>query len=203
MANLCVEVLPVDYPATIDVETPDEIERWRALVQWIMAIPHLIVAGALESVTGALAVVSWFVILFTGKLPVGLADFQVMIFRYTARAELYAGFLYDAYPPFDFTMSAAEPGGSPVDVAFEPEYESRDRLTVGLRLFWAIPAALYALLIIIVGMVCWFLAFFAVLFTGTWPEGLRSWVMKMLRVGVRLNAYVLLLTDEYPPFSTD
>jgi hypothetical protein len=35
------------------------------------------------------------------------------------------------------------------------------------------------------------------------PEGLRSWVMKMLRVSIRLNAYLALLTDEYPPFSTD
>jgi len=193
----------MDYPATISVETPDKLANWRPLVQWILAIPHLIIAGALEYVTGAVAIISWFVILFTGKLPTGLANFQAMIFRYTSRAELYAGFLYDDYPPFDFTMSAGEPGGSPVDVAFQPELENRNRLTVGLRILWAIPAVLYAILITIVGIVCWFLSFFAVLFTGRWPDGLRSWVMKMLRVWIRTNAYVLLLTDEYPPFATD
>ena len=131
------------YPARIDIESPDEIERWRPLVQWIMAIPHLIIAGAMEYVTGAVAVVSWFVILFTGRLPAGLANFQVMILRYTTRAEVYAGFLHDTYPPFEFAMSTTEPGGTPVDLTVEPALEDRNRLTVGLRLIWAIPAILY------------------------------------------------------------
>jgi len=191
------------YPATIDVSTPDRVANWRPLVQWLLAIPHLIIAGALEYVIGAIAVVSWFVILFTGKLPAGLANIQIMIYRYTTRAEAYAGFLHDQYPPFDFTMSPTEPGGTPVDIAFEPELENRNRLTVGLRLIWAIPALLYAVLIAIVGILCWILSFFAVLFTGRWPEGLRSWVMKMLRVSTRASAYLFLLTDEYPPFTTD
>jgi hypothetical protein len=191
------------YPTRIDVTSPDEMDRWRPLVQWIMAIPHLIIAAAMEYVTGAVAVVSWFVILFTGRLPAGLANFQVMILRYTMRAEIYAGFLHDTYPPFEFTMTSDEPGGTPVDLAVQPALESRNRLTVGLRFIWAIPAILFAIVIAVVGIICWFLAFFAVLFTGRWPEGLRAWVMKMLRVSVRVNAYVLLLTDEYPPFSTD
>lgn len=193
----------MNYPATIDVQTPEKLNNWRALVQWILAIPHLIIAGAMEYLSGAIAVISWFVILFTGKLPSGLANFQVMILRYTTRAETYAGFLYSDYPPFDFTMSTTDPGGSPVDLVVEPQLEDRNRLTVGLRIFWMIPALLYMFVIAIAGIVCWFLAFFAVLFTGKWPDGLRSWVMKMLRVSIRLNAYVLLLTDEYPPFATD
>lgn len=197
------EEATMSYPATIDARTPEQLDRWRPLVQWILAIPHLIIAWALEYVTGAVAVVSWFVILFTGRLPAGLANFQVMILRYTTRAETYAGFLFDDYPAFDFTMSADEPGGSPLELQVEPALGDRNRLTVGLRILWCIPALLYAVLIAIVGIVCWFLAFFAVLFTGRWPEALRSWVMKMLRVSTRLNAYILLLTDEYPPFATD
>ena len=192
-----------EYPARIEVETPEQIDRWRALVQWIMAIPHLIIANVLEYVAMAVGVISWVAILFTGKLPEGLANFQIMIYRYTTRAETYAGFLYSAYPPFDFTTTAADSGGSPARIDFEPALTDRNRLTVGLRFLWAIPAILYAIVIAIVGIICWFLAFFAVLFTGRWPEGLRSWVMKMLRVATRANAYVLLLTDEYPPFSTD
>lgn len=193
----------MEYPATIDVRTPDKLENWRSVGQWILAIPHLIIANALESVATVIAVISWFAILFTGKLPVGLANFQIMIMRYTFRAELYAGFLYDEYPPFDFRMSAAEPGGSPVEVTVEPMLENRNRLTVGLRIFWIIPAVIFAFLVAVVGIICWFLALFAVLFTGRWPNGLRSWVMKMQRVSIRVNAYALLLTDEYPPFATD
>ena len=44
-------------------------------------------------------------------------------------------------------------------------------------------------------------AFFAVLFTGHWPRGLFDFVAGTLRWGYRVSAYVLLLTDEYPPFS--
>ena len=188
---------------TIDVRTPDRLDRWRPLVQWIMAIPHLIIAGALGYVAGAVAVVSWFLIVFTGRLPSQLANLQVMILRYTTRAELYGGFLYDEYPPFDFTLAAVEPGGSPVDLTVRPAVVNRNRLTVGLRFLWAIPAVVYAFLIAVVGIICWIAAFFAILFTGRWPDGLRSWVMKMIRVSTRANVYVLMLTDEYPPFSTD
>ncbi len=194
---------PVVYPATLSVAPAEPMANWRPLVQWILALPHLLIAGALENVTGALAIVSWFVVLFTGRLPEGLAKFQIMIVRYTTRAELYSGFMYEEYPPFDFTLSAHDPGGSPVEVNIIPDLGDRNRLTVGLRLFWLIPAALYFLLIWIVAAFCWFFAFFAILFTGRWPEGLRNWVMKFNRVAVRIEAYLLLLTDEYPPFSTD
>ena len=44
-------------------------------------------------------------------------------------------------------------------------------------------------------------AFFAVLFTGNWPRGLFDFIAGTLRWGYRVSAYVLLLTDEYPPFS--
>jgi Domain of unknown function (DUF4389) len=193
----------MEYPASIEVRTPDELARWRPFVQWILAIPHLIIAGALGYVAGAVAIIAWFVILFTGKLPDGIANLQMMIIRYTARAYVYAGYLHDEYPPFDFTLAANEPGGTPVDIAFEPALADRNRLTVGLRFIWIIPAALFAFVIWIVGVFVWMIAALAVLFTGRWPTGLLDWAGKCLRVWLRLEMYGSLLTDEYPPFNTD
>ena len=193
----------MNYPATITVQSPPSMDRWRPLVQWILAVPHLIIAGAMEYLAGALAIVSWFAILFTGRLPKGLADFQIMILRYSMKAELYAGFMHDQYPSFDFRQSNNDPEPSPVSINVEPMLEGRNRLTVGLRLFIASPALLFAFAISIVGAICWFLAFFAVLFTGRWPDGLRNWVMALNRVGLRFETYALLLNDEYPPFATD
>jgi hypothetical protein len=193
----------MSYPATIDVRSPERIANWRPLVQWILAIPHLIIARAMEYLAAALAVVSWFAILFTGRLPEGIANLQVMILRYSYRANIYAGFLHDEYPPFEFATTPGEPGGTPVDLDVRPALDARNRVTVGLRFLWIIPALLFSLLIFVVGALAWFVAFFAVLFTGRWPEGLRSWVLKLMHVGVRLEAYALLLTDEYPPFATD
>lgn len=191
------------YPVSVDVHTPEKLDRWRPIGQWVLALPHLLIAAALEYVAGALALISWFAILFTGRLPKGLADFQVMILRYTTRVELYASFLYDDYPPFDFTLSDRDPGGSPVRFDVVPELENRNRLTVALRLLWAIPALVYALVIAIVGVVCWIAAFFAIIVTGRWPEVLRSWAMKLTRISARLDGYMMLLTDEYPPFTTE
>jgi hypothetical protein len=136
----------MDYPATLDVTTPDRIANWRPLLQWLLALPHMIIAFALSYVAPAVAFIAWFAILFTGRLPEGLATFQVMILRYTTRAQLYQGFLFDKYPEFDFSMTSQEPGGSPVTLSVTPSLEGRNRLTVFFRLFTAIPAVIFAVL---------------------------------------------------------
>lgn len=191
------------YPATLDVDTPAKIANWRPLVHWILAIPHFVIVYVLGIVAQVCALISWFAIVFTGKMPEGLSNMIVTYLRYSNRTATYAGFLHDQYPPFEFSNSSADPGGSPARTDVTPRLEDRNRLTVGLRLIWAIPALIVTYLILIVAMVCWFIGFFAVLFTGKWPEGLRSWVLKGLRAATRLNAYVMLLTDEYPPLSFD
>ncbi len=49
----------------------------------------------------------------------------------------------------------------------------------------------------------WFVAIFVVLFTGKWNSGMREFVVKALRLGIKVNAYAMMLTDEYPPFSLE
>jgi hypothetical protein len=190
------------YPATFTFETPEKVDNWRPLVQWLLAIPHLMVMYVLAAVGSVVSLISWFTIVFTGNLPEGLANVSCMIVRYQTRVEAYVGYLHGEYPPFDFTTTAADPGGQPVRVDFEPRLDDRNRLTVGLRIFWIIPAMLYTLVIFFIAQILWFVAFFAVLFTGKWPEGLLNFVLGAMRVGTRLNAYAFLLTDEYPPFET-
>jgi Domain of unknown function (DUF4389) len=191
------------YPARLDVQTPDKIANWRPLLQWIMAIPHVIVMYFVVIVADVVAVVSWFAILFTGRLPEGLANVSCMALRYQTRVEAYAGFLHAEYPPFDFATTPGDPGGTPVAVNFEPALAGRNRLTCALRILWLIPAAIVTMIIGLIGGVCWFIGFFAVLFTGRWPAGLHAWVMRSMRASLRLSAYAMLLTDEYPPMSFD
>jgi Domain of unknown function (DUF4389) len=191
------------YPATVEVQTPEKLANWRPIGQIFMAIPHLIVSYVLNVVAEVCAVISWFAILFTGKMPEGLANMICMALRYQYRAAAYAGCLHDQFPPFDFTATAAEPGGTPVQVNFQPTLEGRNRLTCALRILWAIPVMVFTFLILIVACVCQLIAFFAVLFTGKWPAGLRSWVMKGMNATARMDAYAMLLTDVYPPFATE
>ncbi|MBP8182098.1 MAG: DUF4389 domain-containing protein, partial [Acidimicrobiia bacterium] len=81
--------------------------------------------------------------------------------------------------------------------------DNRNRLTVGLRVIWVIPAAIFAGVIVFIGSLAGFIGAIGVVVTGSWNESLRGWVMNALRVTNRLYVYGLLLTDEYPPFSVE
>ena len=163
------------YPARFTFDPPQRIANWRPLVQWLLAIPHLAIVYVLGSVSGVLAIISWFAVLFTGRLPVGLANFQAMYLRYYLRTATYAGFLRDEYPPFSFATTPGDPGDDPrVAVELVPELEGRNRLTTGFRLILAIPQLIVLSLLCIALFVVGVIAFFAVLFTGRWPLGLGA-----------------------------
>jgi hypothetical protein len=191
----------MDYPVNLELDSPAEIANWRPLVHWLLDIPHLVIANVLGNVAGVIAVISWFAIVFTGRLPEGLGRLQCLLVRYPARAYSYALWLREPYPAFDFSMTPEDPGGDPLRVDIALQLENRNRLTVGLRLFWIIPIALYCLLVAIAAFFVVIAAFFAVLFTGRWPEGMRRFVVGSLRLGTRVSAYGYLLVDDYPPFS--
>jgi hypothetical protein len=191
------------YPATLELDASREIANWRPLVHWLLAIPHLLIVQALQQVTQAVAVICWCAILFTGELPAGLAGFQCLVIRYSARVYSYVFWLREPYPPFEFTMTGADPRTDPVRVDLQPSLTNRNRLTVGLRLIWIIPAVLFAIVLGIATSVVLLVGFFAVLFTGRWPEGLRRFLVGSGRYFVRLTAYGYLLTDEYPPFALE
>jgi Domain of unknown function (DUF4389) len=199
-----MEIASSGYPATVTVETPPKIANWRPLVHWLLAIPHFIVAQVLGVVSEVVAVISWFAILFTGKLPEGLAGVQALYMRYVNRTYAYAGFLREEYPPFTFDTTAADPGDYPgVRTDVVPALEDRNRLTTFFRFILVIP---HWIALAVLGIAAWvviLIAAVAVLFTGSWPEGMRTFIVGLFRWSTRVNAYFLLLTDEYPPFNLD
>src|SRR4051795_315459 len=187
---------PPPYPATFSFDAPEKIANWRPLVAWLLAIPHYAILYVLQMVAGVLALVSWFVILFTGTLPEGFADFQVMYMRYSLRTWTYMEFLREEYPPFTFATTQPDPGDDPrVRVEVQPQLADRNRLTVGFRFILIIPQAIVLAFLGLAAGIVTFIAAFAVLFTGRWPEGMRDFVIKFWRWWVRVQAYYLLLTD--------
>ncbi len=192
------------YPATFGVDHPERITNWKPLVQWLLAIPHYLVLNALSGLSQIVAIISWFAILFTGRLPAGLASAQHLYIRYSNRTYAYAAFLREEYPPFTFDTTAPDPGDYPnVRTDFTPQYEDRNRLTVAFRIILVIPHAIALTVLVLVAFVAVIIGVFVVLFTGHWSAGLRDFVMGVFRWGTRVGAYFLLLTDEYPPFSLD
>jgi hypothetical protein len=192
------------YPASFSFDAPERIANWRPLVHWILVIPHMLVVAALQRVAQGLAVISWFAIVFTGRLPAGIARFQAMYLRYAIRTATYAGFLREEYPPFTFDTTTTDPGDDPrVQVEADPQIEDRNRWTTGFRLILAIPHLIVLAVLAIALVVVAIIGFFAVLFTGRWPEGLRTFALGVGRWWLRVQAYLLLLTDDYPPFTLD
>ena len=192
------------YPATLTFDPPEKVANWRPLVHWLLALPHFVVLWVLGFVSEIVGFVSWIVILFTGELPAGLANVQIMYIRYSTRVYTYVAFMREEYPPFTFDTTAADPGDDPrVRVDIVPELTNRNRLTSAFRILLVIPHIIVLIALWLVGFVVYVIAFFAVLFTGRWPLGLRDFVIKLMRWTQRVQTYFLLLNDVYPPFTLD
>ena len=188
------------YPVVLELDAPLEVARWRPLVHWILGVPQMIVAGILNQVFELLVFVSWFIILFTGRIPRELFDFMTMCQRYQWRAWSYVMFMREPYPPFEFGSLNIDPGTDPAELTVEyPERLSRGLIFVKWLL--AVPHYIVLVFLVIgaffVGIVSWF----AVLFTGRWPEAMRDYLVGVTRWVTRVNLYISLMRDEYPPFS--
>jgi len=188
------------HPARLTFDHRTPIARWRPLVQWLLAIPQLAVAQVLSSLRGVLTVISLFTVLFTKRIPQPIFDAIVMTCRYEWRALSYALFLHDDYPPFDFQTAAEDDGVEPHTTLSISYPKELDRWKPLYKWFLAIPHYV-VLAFLAIGAVFAFLgSFFAVVITGDYPRGVRNYLVGCSRWALRVQAYVGLLTDDYPPF---
>lgn len=195
-----------EYPVAVTVEYPDRLSRLLIFVKWLLAIPHVIVLLFYAIAVWFATIVAWFAILFTGNQPRGLFDFIVGFDRWVLRVSAYLALLTDEYPPF-----TNAPEWYPVDLHVEyPERLSRGLIFIKWLL--AIPHWIILVFYGLAAGVVTIIAWFAILFTARYPEGLFDFVVGFYRWQLRViayqgtwapyNAYVGgLLTDEYPPFS--
>jgi hypothetical protein len=144
--------------------------------------------------------ISLVTVLFTERIPRPLFDMIAMTYRYEWRAFSYAMFLHDDYPPFDF-QPAADDDGVEAHTTLSFTYpEHLDRWKPLYKWFLAIPHYLVIVALVVAGLFAFIGGFFAVLFTAQYPEGIRDFLVGVERYVLRVEAYVGLLTDEYPPF---
>jgi hypothetical protein len=181
-------LLLVGGPIVIGLSWPWAMEAGQNL--------HFGSGGVLGAVAATVALIAWFAIVFTGRHPQGLWSLGAFYLRWRVRAVAYASLLRDEYPPFgdeDY----------PVRLELRPPEGERDRLTVAFRLILVLPHVLAVWVLGIAWALTTMIAWFAILFTGRYPAGLYSFAVGVLRWTTRVEAYVLLLHDEYPPFSLD
>lgn len=185
--------LPVrDDP--VRLESSDDLQRNRLTVffRFLLTIPHLIWL-ALWGVAALFAAIgNWFATLFTGTPPAGLHRFLSAYTRYQQHVFAYLNLIGNPFPGF-----VGERGSYPIEIRIA-ERAPQNRWTVGFRIFLVLPAFLiasaYGTLLLTVA----FLGWFASLFTGKMPLGLRNAGALALRYTAQFYAYFFMVTGAYP-----
>ncbi len=217
------EAVPAQHPVSLEATLDPTLSRWMWLVKWFLAIPHFIVLVALGIAFVVLSIAAAVAIIFTGRYPRGIFDFNVGVMRWAWRVTYYAttgGIGTDRYPPFSLRPEPGDPAH--LDVAYP---ESLSRWLPLVKWILAIPhliivallagssvrwlafdgdrvgfdptggGGLLGLLVLVAGGV--------LLFTGRYPRALFDLIVGFNRWIYRVIAYVFFLTDEYPPFRLD
>jgi len=217
---------PVDrtpYPARLIGELDPALSRWMWLVKWFLAIPHFIVLVFLWFAFLVTTIFAGFAILFTGRYPRRLFNFNVGVLRWNWRVAFYAYAAAgtDLYPPFTLART-----NYPAD--FEVDYP--ERLSRGLVLVkWWLLAIPHLLVVAALAGTTWtwqadtgdlgttyergtglsllgllvLIAVVALLFTGRYLRPLFDLILGINRWIYRVLAYTSLMRDEYPPFRLD
>ena len=216
---------PRSYPVRVDAVLDPSPSRWLWLVKWLLLIPHVVVLFFLWVAFVVVTVVAFFAILFTGRFPRSLFDFNVGVMRWSWRVHYYGywALATDRYPPF--TLHEVPDYPTHLDVAY-PERLSRGLIFVK----WLLAIPHFIVLAVFVGGGLWLgtrggdandswdngsnagwslvgilvlIAAIVLLFTGRYPRPIYDFVMGMDRWAVRVGAYAALMTDRYPPFRLD
>jgi hypothetical protein len=220
--NMTSTTSQAGYPVRLTGELDPNLSRWLWLVKMFLAIPHYVVLAFLWVAFLISTVIAGFAIVFTGRYPRSLFDFNVGFLRWNWRVGfyVYAALGTDRYPPFTVARTDYP---ADFDVAY-PEHLSRGLVLVKWLL--AIPH------LVIVGLIAapilpyWWtdidwtaglqsiggysmlnllvvLAGFFLLVTRQYPRGLFDLLVGISRWLYRVLIYVTLMRDEYPPFRLD
>jgi hypothetical protein len=211
------------YAARLEIDYPETLNRLTTLLRFIWIIPIAIIlgliAGAGETVTNTvflneagevvrrtretagglvsgLSVATALMIIFVQSYPRWWFDFARELTRFAARVGAYAALLTDQYP------SVIEEQSVHLEIDYPDVKQDLNRWMPLVKWFLAIPHYIVLAVLGVIGAVVIVIAWFVILFTGSYPRSLFDYVVGVARWALRVEAYaVLLVTDQYPPFS--
>ncbi len=200
------------YPARLSIDYPDrELNRTTTFFRLFAAVPIVIVLStvsggdwqwsydngkeAAAAAGGLLFFGPLLMILFREKYPRWWFDFNLQLTRFTTRVSSYLALMSDQYPSTDEEQSVH------VELEYPDVKRDLNRWLPLVKWFLAIPHYIVLVFLILASVFAVIGAWFAILFTGRYPRGIFRFVEGVMRWGLRVEAYsMLLVTDKYPPF---
>lgn len=197
------------YPATLHIDFPEKASRLTVFFRLFLAIPILIILGSLSYVgyengntpddslfLGILIIPTLLMIVFRQKYPKWWFDFNLELTKFSIRVSSYLLLLRHEYPSTD------EEQAIHIEIQYPDAQKDLNQWMPLIKWFLVIPHVFILCFVWIGVLVCTFLTWFAILFTGKNPKGMFEFVVGAIRWSFRVEAYALLLvTDKYPPFS--
>ena len=207
------------YPVTFSVDFPDrDLDRVSTAFRIFAVIPIGIILSLLSGASlryatttngtndtvssiatggGLLFLPLVLMILFRQKYPRWWFDWNLQLLRFSNRVTAYFGLLDDRYPSTDEEQAVH------LDLPY-PDARQLNRWLPLVKWLLAIPHYIVLLFLVIGAVVAVIVAWFAILFTGRYPRGLFDYVVGVIRWSNRVTGYAMVLvTDEYPPFSLE
>lgn len=199
------------YPVQFDVDFPARpLDRFTTVFRLFAAIPILLLIGILTGATlrdsdhsttytlagggAAIFLPLVLMILFRQKYPRWWFDWNLNVLRFSNRVTAYLALLDDRYPSTDEEQAVH------LNFAY-PDVRQMNRWLPLVKWLLAIPHYVVLFFLGIAAVVAVIVAWFAILFTGTYPRTLFDFVVGVIRWGNRVNGYAFaLVTDQYPPF---
>lgn len=194
-------VLNEDYPARLEVDYPERLNRLTTLLRIIWIIPILLVyllltsGSGSSSIEGGLFLSTLLLILFRRRYPRWWFDFALELTRLGNRIGAYGALLTDTYPSSEDEQSVH------VELDYPDAGQDLNRWLPLIKWLLALPHYIVLIVLGIIALFAIFAAWVAILFTGRYPRGLFDFVVGVGRWSLRVQAYAfLLITDRYPPF---
>jgi hypothetical protein len=200
------------HPARLSVDYPDrDLNRSTTFFRLFAAIPILFVLASVGGWTwqatyengkeaaaaagGVLFFGPLLMILFRQKYPRWWFDFNLQLTRFSTRVMSYLALMSDRYPSTDEEQSVH------LDLDYPDVKQDLNRWLPLVKWLLAIPHYIVLVFLSIAAVFAVVIAWFAILFTGRYPRGIFEFVEGVMRWGLRVEAYsMLLVTDRYPPF---